>query len=374
MNSPKHILLVSNTAFSFWNFRREVIRDMISQGYQVTCMSAPDDCVGKLKDIGVDFISIPFSRSGMNIVVEMITVLKLWAAIYSIRPDLMISYTIKPNSYVPVLSWVLQIPCLSVVTGLGFAFLKNNFAARLARLVLKYGLRFAKKIWFLNNDDMNVVTADSYHLQQKSEILPGEGIDTDFFNDQLFPRQIDKPFVFLMIARILKDKGFIEFCEAAQIIHQDNPAVEFWILGSIDPGNPASLSQSELSDISNQYHVRHYESVSDVRPFLAKADVCVLPSYREGIPMVLLEAGAMGLPLIATDVAGCRDVIKDGVNGLIVPVKSSVSLARAMAKMLQMDSASFKIMKDNSRKIVYEGFRKDIIISRYKDILEKYAG
>ena len=373
--TAKHILLVSNTAFSLWNFRRDIIRDMVASGYRVTCIADDNDTIAQdICSLGVDYISAPISRSGMNPFVELSLFIQLWHEMRCIKPDMVVTYTIKPNTYIPIIARLLNIPCVAVVTGLGYAFLQNTLRASIARASLKFGLLAATRVWVLNKGDLEHITNSSATIRTKTDIVPGEGIDTDYFDDAAFPQKAGGKFVFLMIARALKDKGVIEYAEAARIIRSKYPQAVFQLLGGVDPGNPAAIAADELAKLCQGSGIEHLMPVSDVRPFIAVADVCVLPSYREGIPSALLEAASMRRPMIATDVAGCRDVVEEGINGFLVPAKSAIALVNAMEKMLNLDETSIQSMKEAARRTVCERFAKEIIIRHYQQILKAYTG
>ncbi len=367
---PHHILFVSNTAQSLWNFRREVIADMIETGHHVTCVAASDGTEKNLRDLGVNFISISLSRAGINPFSEMALIFQLFKILITQRPDFVISYTIKPNAYMTVLSKLMGVPCLAVVTGLGYAFLTDTLRARLARGLLKMGLIFAHHIWFLNNEDADKICAGSSILTQKSSILEGEGIDTQVFDDALYAPPPEKPFVFLMIARILKDKGIYEFADAAKIVKKTYPDTVFRVIGALDSDNPAGLSSEEWGILCTQCSLEYLGVAGDVRPLIAAAHVCVLPSYREGIPRALLEAASMRRPLIATDVAGCRDVVREGLTGFLVPSHDTQALAQAMVKMLSLSADDFMSMKQEARHDIQNRFGIDIIVKRYRDIIK----
>lgn len=369
-----HVMLVSNTAASLWQFRRVLIADIIASGGKVTCLTAEDGTSEKLIGMGADFKPISMTRSGLNPVKELLMIGGILMRLLSLRPDYVVSYTIKPNSYVPVLARFLNIPSLAVVTGLGYAFLKEGFVARTARAILKNGLRFARQVWFLNQDDLDILGGELQSLRDKSAILPGEGVDVDLFDDARFPSEERKHLTFLMIARVLRDKGVVEFAEAARLVKQDYPEARFQLLGQIDPANPAALTAKELDELCVRCGMEYLGTTADVRPFIAKSDICVLPSYREGIPLALLEGASMRRPIIATDVAGCRDVVRDGMNGFLVPPKDINALVQAMVRMINLSSEQLHSMKEASRKDILDRFSNEIVLDRYRRLFQVTGG
>lgn len=372
MIKGKHIVLVCNTAQSLFKFRGYIIKNLIADGYKVSCIAADDGESHHLTDLGAAFTAIPLSRSGMNPLREIYVVFLLLKELMRLKPDVVISYTIKPNSYVPLLARVLGVPCLAVVTGLGYAFIQGGLRAWLARTVLLVGLSCARRVWTLNRDDAEELIVRAPQLSSKISVAPGEGIDTDYFDDRLFPAKEGGRFTFMMIARLLKDKGVYEFAQAAQKVKAQYPDSCFQILGALDLENPAGLSAREFEKLCTDYPVTYLGVTSDVRKMIAESDVCVLPSYREGVPLALLEAASMRRVLIATDVAGCRDVVKDGVNGFLVSPRSSDLLAEAMCAVMALPSGDLYVMKEKARHDVCEGFAAQQITGLYRSILKDF--
>lgn len=364
----KTILLVSNLASTFLLFRRELIIDWVAQGHRVICAGASDTPSSRFSEIGAEFISLPIHRGSMNPWHEMVFIWHLFTLLFHRRPDVAISYTIKPNSYLPPLAFILGIPTIAVATGLGFAFLRSGWAARLARSIFLWGMSFANVTCVLNADDRDVLQKSGKSWSDRTTILPGEGVDTSYFS-ALAPKEKERTLIFLMIARLLKDKGVREFAAAAQKIKDKYPHARFWLLGALDAENPSGITQSELDRMTKLGAIEYRGIVDDVRPIIAEVDCVVLPSYREGIPRSLLEAGAMRRPLIATNVPGCADVVIDGVNGFLCSPKDAESLARAMDKMISLDSNVRTVMAEKSRRRIDEYFSIEKVLSAYRVML-----
>lgn len=380
--TQKTILFFSNTAFSMWNFRRAVMAHYVAKGFRVLCLAAPDHTVVQIENLGVEFIPIEISRSGWHVIEELRLLRTLYGIFKSYAPDLIISYTIKPNIYAPILARILGMKCLCVVTGLGYAFVKNNVRAVMARGLLYLGLYASHKFWVINRDDRVRLCRHHKILDKKCDILPGEGIDTDYFspnsgaeflggNQENEIAAHPQRFTFLMVSRLLRDKGVVEFCEAFKEVKSRYPHAHAIILGSIDPGNPSSLQLHELKDLCDRCAVEYQGFTHDVRAFLALCDTCVLPSYREGIPLTLLEAGSMAKPLITTDAPGCRDIVIDRENGLLVEIKSVESLSRAMQEMLDMPPQNRAQMGVRARQICIEKFSISRTLVHYDAVIEQ---
>lgn len=361
------ILLVSNLASTFLLFRRELIIDLVAQGNRVVCAGANDIQGQQFSDIGAQFIPLPIHRGSMNPWREMVFIGCLFRLLCHLRPDVAMSYTIKPNSYLPPLARLLGIPTVAVATGLGFAFLSSGWAAGLARRVFLWGMSFAEVTCVLNTDDRHTVQQTGAAWAKKTIILPGEGVDTTSFNAD--PPANNDAMTFLLIARLLGDKGVREYGAAAQKIRAHLPQCRFWLLGALDPENPSGISRPELDQLIQSGAIEYHGVRDDVRPFIAAADCVVLPSYREGVPRVLLEAGAMRRPLIATNVPGCADVVVDGVNGFLCAPRDADSLAQAIEKFMALTPDARHKMGEESRRRVEENFSIEKVLSAYRAIL-----
>lgn len=372
--SKKRILLVSNTTQSFWIYRRDLIRHFIQSGYDVHCAAPPDRTIEQVQSLGATVHALPLSRSGINPFTEMKSLLAIWTLLRQVRPDIIFAYTIKPNSYVPIIAQILSISCVSIVTGLGYSFISKTTKALISRYVFATGLTLSTQIWVYNPADQSDLITFKKSIARKISLIPGSGINiSEFSADPEKTPSTGAPLSFLMIARLLIDKGVREYIRAAEIVKQQYPNIQCHLLGALDPGNPAAITEQEL-DQSIQSDILHYHpETKDVRPFIADSDCVVLPSYREGIPKVLLEAGAMGKPSITTDVPGCRDVIIHGKNGLIVPVRNINALADTMAHFIALNSDQKRIMSSNARRHIVEKFSNESIFKKYDNVLKIIA-
>lgn len=367
---PPHIVFVSNTAASLVRFRGHIISGLMQDGVRVSCLAAPDVETEKtLRDLGVEFYPVSLSRAGVAPFQEIKSVFQLYRILKRISPDLVVSYTIKPNAYVPFLAKFLAIPSLAVVTGLGYAFIQKSLKAKVARTILSTGLSFAKRVWTLNQDDADVLGGYYPFLKSKLHMVAGEGIDTDYFDDRKIQASSYHPQSFLMISRILRDKGIVEYAAAAKLVRQNFPDAIFYLLGDLDMDNPAALSRDEFDTLCRDFPITYLGVATDVRPSIVNAAFSVLPSYREGVPLALLESAALRRPMIATDVAGCKDVVEDGVNGFLVELRSAESLAQAMGKALSLSEDRFYAMKEEARRIVCKKFSAPIILDVYRQTI-----
>lgn len=331
-------LLVASLAESLIVFRAPLILALQKAGVDVH-VAAPDisaDIDEKLRNLGVEVHDVPLRRTGMNVLDDLRTCVALWCLMRRVKPDFFLGYTIKPVVYGGIAAWIAGVPNrFSMITGLGYAFQsgrKNGFLLTLVQRLYKLALSKMKVVFFQNPDDRDlfrsllIVSEDA-----RAIVVNGSGVDVDSFSVSPFP---DGEVRFLLIARLLGDKGVREYVEAARRVKARYPASRFRIVGWIDE-NPNSISVAELEGWQVDGCIEYIGRLADVRPAIADCSVYVLPSYREGTPRTVLEAMAMGRPIITTDAPGCRETVVDGENGFLVAVKSVDALEQAMLKFIE---------------------------------------
>ncbi|MFQ2723903.1 glycosyltransferase family 4 protein [Aeromonas caviae] len=246
-----------------------------------------------------------------------------------LNPDFIIHYTIKPNIYGSLAAKIAGIPSLAITTGLGYTFVNDNFIAKIARQLYKMAFRYPKEVWFLNEDDRQAFLAYSLVSENKAKLLHGEGVNVSHFSP-ISSSAGNNPTTFVLIARMLWDKGIGEYIEAARVIKSKYPKTHFQLLGACDVPNPSFISREQIGIWESEGIVEYLGTTDDVRTVIANVDCVVLPSYREGIPRTMLEAAAMAKPLIVSDAPGCKDVVIHGKTGFLCKVKNSYSLAAVM--------------------------------------------
>lgn len=333
------ILLIAGFAASVSTFRGPLIRALRDSGAEVE-VGAPgvDEVTGlrhELALIGVALHDIPLQRAGTNPVADIGLLLSLFKLMRTVRPSITLPYTIKPVIYGTIAAWLARVPCrYALVTGLGYAFTgtRRGLVTRLVRMLYRFALRRTHKVFFQNPDDERLFRQlGLLPANIPSVVVNGSGVDVAQF--PVHPLPAGAP-VFLMIARLLGDKGVREYAEAAHRIKRANPGVRFQLVGWID-SNPDAIAQSELDTWVADGTLEFLGKLDDVRPAIAASTVYVLPSYREGTPRTVLEAMAMGRPIITTDAPGCRETVIDGDNGFLVPVQSVDALVEAMLKFIE---------------------------------------
>jgi glycosyltransferase involved in cell wall biosynthesis len=332
------IIVISSFAESLINFRGLLLKKMAENGHEVLACS-PDaslDIQEKLKKLGVMHQSIPIDRTGLNPVKDIYTICRLVSLFREIRPDVILSYTIKPVIYGSLAGQITGVPNIfSMITGLGYTFSDGGQIDRLFGAVVRFLYRLAinynRRVFFQNPDDRYFfIKQKLINSFEQTALINGSGVDIDFFQPAPLPEKVS----FLLIARLIKDKGILEYAQAARMVKAKYPQTIFRLVGWIDEG-PQGISNADLVSWVKEGIIEYLGKLDDVRPSVADASVYVLPSYREGIPRTVLEAMSMGRPVITTHAPGCRETVEEGRNGFLVPVKDVAALAKAMEKIIE---------------------------------------
>lgn len=333
-----HVVLVGSTAFSLINFRGELLKGLVRRGHKVGAVApcASKDIKARLKSMGVSYFDVPLQRRGLNPFGDLVYLWRLFRLFRSISPDLVLSYTIKPVIFVSLAAWFAGVPYItSMITGLGYTFSGHTRLSRalcaLAVCLYKISLRHNRVVFFQNHDDLkNFTNRNLLPGNVRSVVIPGSGVDVEHFAPAPYPDQIG----FLMIARLVREKGVFEYLEAAKLLNVDYPSVRFRLAGF--PGKGISyLSEEDLAEVNNAGIVEYLGRLKDVRHSIADCSVYVLPTHGgEGIPRTVLEAMAMGRAVITTDTAGCREAVVDGKSGLLVAPRNVPALVAAMKRLL----------------------------------------
>ncbi len=348
---------------SLVNFRGALIARLVALGHEVhvAAKQASAEQVAALAKMGAVFHPVPFARAGMNPFRDAATGIALYKLFRALRPDAVVSYTSKPVIYGSLAAHVAGVShIVAMVTGLGYSFIegpepKRKLAKRVSFLLYGLALPRCARVLFQNPDDRDEFEKlGLLRRVREVAVVNGSGVDTDYFAATELP----SPTAFLMIARLLVDKGVREFVDAVAQIKAQVPDVEFQLLGAFDP-SPNGVTDAEAQSWVAK-GVVYLGETKDVRPVIAAATVIVLPSYREGTPRSVLEGMAMGRAIITTDVAGCRETVTEGVNGLLVPVRDAKALASAMLA-LARDPERVARMGQASRRIAVEKYRAEVV-------------
>ena len=355
-------LMISSFLPSVLNFRGKLLEAIHAHGYEIHIMapefaSFPEE-QKKLEVLGYHLHEIPMQRTGTNPLADLKLLKNLYQQIRHIQPDYVLSYTIKPVIYGTLASWLAKVPHrFALITGLGYAFQnvesgKRSVFQKMVHGLYAQALKRSDKVFFQNPDDLKLF--QDMHLldaDKPTVVVNGSGVNVQDFDVMPLPKneQGQVKASFLLIARLLGDKGVREYAESARIIKAQYPESEFHLVGWIDD-NPSAISQAELDTWVSEKTVNYWGKLSDVRPAIAASSVYVLPSYREGTPRTVLEAMAMGRAVITTDAPGCRETVSNGVNGYLVGVKSVDDLVQSMQYFIK-DPQLIAYMGQRSREI-----------------------
>jgi glycosyltransferase involved in cell wall biosynthesis len=371
---PAKVILVSRCAWTLFNFRAGLITSLQKRGDVVLGGGAGGDGFEEqLKNLGIVFVPLPVSRRPINPWSDWLLLWTLFRWYRRERPDVVHHFTIRPVIYGSLAAWLAGVPkIVNSITGLGTVFgdAQKGWLRAIVEIQYRLALSLAHFTFFQNEQDYRDFIAKGLVKPDKAVVVPGSGVNCELFQPQS-PQETttNVSITFLLSARLLWEKGIDDFVQAARLVQQAYPTTQFQLLGRRDERNPNVIPQDVLDRWQAEGIIQWLGEVSDVRPIVAKADVVVLPSYyREGVPRVLLEASAMGKPIIATDTVGCRDVVEQEKNGILVPVKDSQALACAMIRLIENPAMRWRMGKAG-RERVEKKFNEQLVIDR---ILESY--
>lgn len=367
----KVVAFVSNSAWSVYNFRLDVIRHLIQRGYDILVLAPDDEYSPYLTQSGCRFIPINFNNKTENPFLDYFFYRQLKKLYRAHRPDFIFHYVAKPNIYGSIAAAALKIPSVAVITGLGYPFAKRNWLYWVVKRLYRKALRNTTQVWFLNNEDAKVFVNEKIVKIEKMKVLPGEGINTEFFSPAGHERKrTNSKFTFLMSTRLLKSKGVSLYADAARILKKKNYDTQFSLIGFFEKNHPDSISQDELNKWEKERLICYQGFVKDVRPFLENADCLVFPSfYNEGVPRCLMEASSMELPIITSMNRGCKEVVLNNSTGYLCNVNDPFDLADKMERMINLSAEERSRMGKNGRLLVIKKFNIGKVIEEYEDTL-----
>ena len=366
---PRPIACLSaNTTWYVVNFRSRLIESLIDQGWRVVVLSPPDRHVERLAALGAEHVLLALDNAGTNPLRELGTLWRIRDAMARIKPAVVLTFTPKINIYLSLVARTLGVPVIANISGLGRAFVSGGWIEKVSRALYGVALRWPSTVFFQNEEDRAIFIKAGLVDAARTHRLPGSGVDVDRFSPR--PKPHAGPFQFLLVARLLWDKGVGEFVEAARIVKARHPEVEFALAGFLDVDNPSAVPRSAVEDWEREGVIRFLGSFDDMVPVYAQADCVVLPSYyREGVPRSLLEAASMGKPVITTDSVGCRDTVEDGVTGLLVRPRDADHLAEMFGLMLARSDADAARMSLQARQRALRQFDEQFVLDAYADAI-----
>lgn len=364
----KTAVIAANSAWNIRNFRMPLIAALQQAGWRVAVL-APGDGAGVAGDPETEMVPIRVDSSGTSPVRDTRLFLDYLRALRTLQPDVFLGFTVKPNIYGSLAAALLGIRVINNISGLGTAFMQPGPLNWFVRQLYRPALRKSAIVFFQNPHDRDLFIAERLVRREQARLVPGSGIDLAQFSPRPGLTREEGEFRFLFVGRLLRDKGLVEYAEAARMVKGNWPEAEFAILGFAGSANPSAVPISEVERWQAEGLVTYLGATDDVRQAIGEADCVVLPSYREGLPRSLAEAAAMAKPMIATDVPGCRDVVTDGAEGFLCRPRSAEALAEAMEKMLKLRPTEREEMGRRARQKAEQQFSEDRVVAAYMEAL-----
>lgn len=370
--SKKNIIISANSSWYLFNFRKNTITTLISRGYNVIAVSPYDSYTQKLIGLGCDYAELKIRPKSINPLDDFKTLLSYFSIYKNNDCCLVLNFTPKCNIYSTLVASFLNIPVINNISGLGAVFSSKGFIRKISEFLYSFSQKKADVIFFQNKDDLKLLSRKvKFNKKTVIKLIPGSGVDlTRFYPKRQSDYNSGNEMVFLMSSRLILEKGVMQYYEAAKRVKKQYPKVRFLLAGFIDEVSSNGLKKITIEKWEGEGIINYLGCTDHIEEFLSKADCFVLPSYySEGIPKSLLEAGAMGLPIITTDNTGCREVIRDTISGLICRPRSIDDIFNAFVKLINMPVQERILMGDNARKIIEEGFDEKLVISNYIEAL-----
>ncbi|MCX6073154.1 MAG: glycosyltransferase family 4 protein [Campylobacterales bacterium] len=360
------LAFLSHLDYNLWLFRLPVMQELVRQGHTVYAICPNGEISDSFAQHGIIHIPYTISRSSLNPIKELQAIRNIYTALKPLHLDILHTFTAKPNIYGTITGRLAKVPrIINLVEGLGSFYLENDIKSRIVRTLIemlyRQTFKLSDTVMFVNRDDPEYLISQKIIDPRKVFILKGVGINTTIWKP--IPKK-DEWIRVTMIARALKHKGVHEFIKAAKILGQKYPDVSFQYVGSPDEGNRFSVSEEFMKDQSSIHYLGQQENI---RHILSQSDIFVLPSYKEGLPRTSMEAASMGLPIVTTDVVGCRETVDDGVNGFLIPPQNVHALADAIEKLIIDAPLRQKMGKAGREKAVRE-FDIGTIVDKHLEV------
>jgi len=358
-------MVIANTSWYLYNFKLDIIKTFQNAGHTVVICAPFDDFSNKFEELGMEYVRLDFSTKDTGAKSNLKTLNMFMKYVKQVAPDKMVTFTIKPNIYGALAAKKLKISVLPTVTGLGSALIGGNVVKRyILKKMIKKAFRSVESVFFQNTEDEQFFVENGL-IDKKQPKMIGSGVNLEDYNCNITQgEQVS----FLMVARLLKDKGVIEYFEAAEMLKKKfSDTVSIKLIGPLWEDNPSAVSRESVDHYTRKGVIEYLGklSIEEVKQEMSKASCVVLPSYKEGMSRTLLEAAALGRPLVATNVSGCREIVDEGVNGFLCKAKNGQSLFEAMEKIIELSREAREVLGKNSRSKIEREFNQDIINLRY---------
>lgn len=361
----KKIAILLNTSWYIYNFRKNLIKALIEREYQIHAIAPIDDYSEKLKELGCEYHNIEMDSKSKNPVKDIQLLSRISKKLAEIKPDVLLNFTIKPNVYGSLAANRLKIPCVNNVAGMGTLFTDGFFSRTILKTLFKISQKKAHTVFFQNPDDFEELTKRNIVKKEIARLLPGSGVNLKQF--YYTPLTEKKNVIFLLIARMIYPKGIEELVKAAEKLkNKGYNNFEVQLLGELGINNPFAIPKEKIDEFSKISYIKYLGKTDDVKAVIQQSDIVVLPSYyREGTPKSLLEALAVGRPIITTNMPGCKETVKNGYNGFLCKPKSVEDLADKMEQFINLNFEEKQAMGKKSRKLAEKKYDEKIVIESY---------
>ena len=364
------VLFSSNISWSVFNFRSDLLNALKDQGFEVYVVASKDDYSQRLIDQGFHFKELKVNNNSTNPLMDLILIFNYYRLYKELKPDIILHNAIKPNIYGTIAAGILGIPTINNISGLGTLFIKKSFSTRIAKFLYWISQKFAKVVFFQNPYDLSLFVEKGLVSKDKAELIPGSGVDINRFSPENFPKKLPGRFQFLFVGRLLIDKGIMEYIGAAKELKAKYSNIDFNVLGPFYEDNSTTITRGMLDTWINDKVINYLGTTDEVEKVFATVDSVVLPSYREGLSKVLIEASSMALPIITTNVPGCKDVVVHEETGYLCNPKDEKDLAKKMERMFLLEKPERIVFGRKARERAVNIFAIDIIVKRYIDTIQ----
>ena len=351
------VFIASNDSYGLYIFRRDLIKRLISDGHKVYTVIPDAECEERIKELGCEVIEMPLDRRGISPLGDLKLFFKYFRLLKKIKPDLVITYTIKPNVYCGLAARLLHIPYAINITGLGTAFQKEGMVKEIAKMLYRIGCGKAKVVFTENPGNKDTLCEMQLFEPEKIHVLHGAGVNTEHYAFEEYPEE-QNPLKFLFIGRVMQEKGIDEYLDAAEKLLADGVDAEFHIAGTIDEDEYKNV----IDELTKSARFIYEGWLDDIRPAIKNCHCFVLPSWHEGMANTLLECGSMGRPIITSDIHGCLEAVEESKNGYLHEVKNADSLYEAMKKFAALPYEEKTAMGAASRVHVCTNFNKQQVV------------
>ncbi len=368
LSQKKKIAVIENSLFSTYTMRDSLMKTLLKEGYDVTILTHTNSFVSHVEKTGLKVINI--GSGNLNPLKILRYVFNLYRALKKIKPDVCLTFSIRPAIFGNFITRYLHIPTITNITGVGPLFTSKNLAYRIARFIYRFALGKTRRVFFQNYDDLNLFVKNKFVKEEIARRIPGSGVDYNKFSPVAINH--NEHFIFLFIGRLIKDKGIFEFVEASRILKKKYPLISFNVIGPFWHQNLKSntITKSDLQNWIVEGIIDYEGEKKDIRKFIGRADCIVLPSYREGTSNILLEAASMEKPIVTTNTTGCKETVENGVTGYLCKVKDSKDLADKMEKAYLLPSEERILMGKKGRQKMMLEFDKKIVVNNYLDAID----